>query len=177
MPFAQRFGSKPFASSILPSFPAMTTSIICEGGTPPTLTRVKSSVRPVPPRSVRTRKDLAGLCGKMRAQRRVPSLAQALGSFLHDLRRDGRHSCGGGSGPGGKGKDVKMRQAAVIDERKRVSKHVVRLGRKTRDDVGAKHDLRPQLAQTRRRDANASARRWRRFMRFKIRSSPDCSDR
>ena len=44
--------ARTIASSSLPLFPAMTISIICEGGTSPILTREKSAVRPVPPRSV-----------------------------------------------------------------------------------------------------------------------------
>ena len=71
---------------------------------------------------------------------------------------------------------MKMRQAAIGNERQRVFEHGVRLGRKTRDDIGAKHDLRPQLAQLGAKCHRIGAG-WRRFMRFKIISSPDCSDR
>ena len=43
---------------------------------------------------------------------------------------------------------MQMRQAAVLDERERILKHGFGLGRKARDQIGAKHDLRPQPAQS-----------------------------
>ena len=42
---------------------------------------------------------------------------------------------------------MQMRQAAVRNKRERILKHGVRLGRKTRDQIGAKHDFWPQPAQ------------------------------
>ena len=42
---------------------------------------------------------------------------------------------------------MQMRQTAIPHDRERILKHGFRLGRETGDQIGAKHDVRPQPAQ------------------------------
>ena len=72
---------------------------------------------------------------------------------------------------------MEMRETAGVDDVERCVEHLFRLGRKADDEVGAKDDVGPRACAARGRRSMALCREWRRFMRFKIRSSPDCSDR
>ena len=92
-----------------------------------------------------------------------------------------RSSCGmraaGVPSRGLEREDVKIGQPAFLDDVERVREHRVGLGREAGDDVGAEDDIGPQRAHLLDRSAIASSRRCRRFMRFRIMSSPACSDR
>ncbi len=113
----------------------------------------------------------ADLAGVMAAERRLASLAQAPRPLLDDLPRDGRHFRGRRSGPGGKRKDMQIGQPAILDEAKRVFKHRVGLGRKAGDEIGAE-DISGRSRRNRAQKSTAPSRECRRFMRFRIMSSP-----
>ena len=72
---------------------------------------------------------------------------------------------------------MQIRQAAILDEAQRVLKHRVGFGRKADDEIGAEDDVGAQPPQLRAEIDRVGAGEWRRFMRFRIMSSPDCSER
>ena len=87
-----------------------------------------------------------------------------------------RSSCGmraaGVPGRGENGKTCRWVSPHSSTIAQRVREHRLGLGREAGDEIGAEHDVRPQPPHAFRRSAIASAREWRRFMRFRIRSSP-----
>ena len=68
-------------------------------------------------------------------------------------------------------------EAAFRDDVEAAPEHLLALGREAGDQVGAERDVRAQARGRARAAAIACARLWRRFIRFRIRSSPACSDR
>jgi hypothetical protein len=68
------------------------------------------------------------------------------------------------------------RSGRLLDEAQRVFEHRLGLGREAGDDVGAEHHLRPQRRNLRRTPDRIVAQ-CRRFMRFRIMSSPGLQER
>ena len=74
-------------------------------------------------------------------------LAQGCGAGLHHVARNLRHLRGGRAGAGRVGEDVQIVDSAFVDTRERVGEHLLRLGRKARDQVGAERHFGAGLAQ------------------------------
>ena len=121
--------------------------------------------RPTTPRLRNRRRLRAGFC-RRRAARSLRTIARHL-----------RHARGRRARARAKGKTCRKVRPALLDERQRVLEHRLGLGREAGDEVGAEGDVGPQRARTGAEARCASARRWRRFMRFRIMSSPACSER
>ena len=95
---------------------------------------------------------------------------------LISLARDLRHPSGRRAGPLRIGKHVQEGEIAFVHEVLRAHEHLFGLGREACDDVGTERDVGPQSPHLRAK-LDRVLRECRRFIRFKMRSSPDCSDR
>src|SRR5258707_210255 len=69
------------------------------------------------------------------------------GATLDDIAGDLRHAGCGRAGTWRVGKYVQMGEPAFLDEVERAAEHVLGLGRKSRNDIGAKHDAGAPAAQ------------------------------
>ena len=104
------------------------------------------SVRPMPPRSVSTRRCAPTSAAKMAMKRRLALFAQTLRPLLDHGAIELRHARGGRAGPRRKREDVQLRQTAFVDQIERAGEHVFGLGRETGNDVGAENNIGPQGA-------------------------------
>ena len=112
--------------------------------------------------SVRT--DMAGeMANKGSCTRRAKARGTGLDDRLVELRHAGRR----GAGARAVGKGMQEGDAALFHQPQGILEVRIGFCRETGDQVCAKGGVR----------AIASAREWRRFMRFRIRSSPCCKDK
>ena len=102
-----------------------------------------------------------------RAQARRPLLARRLGHL--------RHARGRRAAPRREGKDVQMGQSRLVDQLERLLRTSPRSRSGSRRS-GRRRTRCPAAAPaSRAHSRTTSARPWRRFMRFRIRSSPACT--
>ena len=127
-----------------PSFPVIVSARTAPGVSPAIATGIKCSVRPCVALSISTCRvapisDASRLCNAA-----SPGRAQSLGAFLDLLARYLRHPRRRRARPRRIGKHMQEGQIALFHQILRAREHVLGLGRKARDDIGAERDVRPQ---------------------------------
>ena len=166
------------ASNCLPSCAAIFRSRICPGSAGvASLTWVNCSVRPS--RAIRssTRRVAPTSASRWLLQRQRAALAQPPRAIFDDARGQLRHPRRRRARPRRERKHVQMRQPAFVDEIERTGEHRPRSRSESRRSDRRRTPCRAAAAAPASQNAIASARECRRFMRLRMRSSPDCSDR
>ncbi len=138
---------------------------------------MKSGRRANPSRSISASASRPTQRIEMPLQRRAARFAQTRGAFLHDAAIELRHARGGRAGAGAEGEGVDVRQDRTLRSATACwrSASSVSVGKPAMRSAPSAISGRAAFRRAQR--SIACAREWRRFMRFRIRSSPCCSER
>ena len=131
---------------------------------------------PIPGRSISTSVRLPIRARSSAASAAAPAARSRAARSRTTRAAQLRHARRRRAGPRAVRKDMQKGDAAFVDEVEAAAKHRLGLGRKAGDQIGADRDLRAQGAGA-ARDRDRLGAACRRFIRFRIRSSPACSDR